>query len=422
MTVHKVIKTKGLIDGTGAPKKENMAIVIQDHTIIEIGTLTSVHIPDHAEIIDLGDKTVLPGLVDAHMHFFAIPSHELYKMHTESTEYRAIRGAEEAGKMLQAGITAARCLGSNVTPTIRRAINEGLTPGPRMVAAGNFIISTSGTWDDITPAHEFADGKEEVRKRVRQRISQGADVIKIGLSKGALGDLNVSWGDDPYTNLPAYSLEETKVITEEAHFNHVKVSAHCIGEDAVNLAIDGNVDVIEHGYAISQETRMRLVETQIPVVTTMSQLYFHEQAFEPFHYSQQEKELFTKHYQAMKESFCKGLEAGVHFVLGTDLIGYPTHPQDQAAKEWELVVELGMTPEQAIVAGTKLAADVIGLGDKVGTIEKGKYADIIAVEGDPIEDISRLQFVDFVMKDGEVVKKDRGNKRAIYSSDNESQS
>ncbi len=404
MSNYKVIKAKKMFDGTGDKPKENIAVLISDNIIHEIVSQNDAKYPDNAIIYDLGDKTIMPGIVDAHMHFFAVPSHQLYKMFTESETYRTLRGAGEAEKMLYAGITAARCLGSSVTPSIRRAINEGHILGPRLVAAGDFIISTGGTWDDVTPKSEFADGVDGVRRKVRERVSQGVNVIKIGLSKGKIGDHNVSWGDDPYTNLLSYSLEEVSAITEEAHLNNLKVSAHCIGDESVNLAIDGNVDVIEHGYAISEATRERIVEKQIPVVTTISQLYFHEKAANPYDYSEEDKAIYQKHMEAMKESFELGLKAGVKFVLGTDLIGYPTHPQDKAAKEFELVVNWGMDPEKAIVAGTKLSAEIIGMEDTIGTIEVGKFADIIGFDGDPIADITSLQHVNFVMKNGELIK------------------
>jgi len=404
MTSYKIIKAKKMFDGTGDAPKENVALIISNNIIQDIVSQNDITVPDNCVVYDLGQKTIMPGLIDAHMHFFAVPSHQLHKIFTESEVYRALRGAGEAKKMLDAGITAARCLGSSVTPAIRRAVNEGHIPGPRLVASGEFIISTGGTWDDVTPKSEFADGVEGVRRKVRERVSQGVNVIKVGLSKGNIEDRNVSWGDDPYKNLLSYNLEEVRALTDEAHLNKLKVSAHCIGDESVNLAIDGNIDVIEHGYAIKEETRRRLVEKQIPVVTTISQLFFHEEFADSYYYSNEDKEIYQKHMEAMKLSFKLGLKAGVKFVLGTDLIGYPTHPQDKAAKEFELAVNWGMSPDSAIVAGTKLGAEVLGMGEKIGTIEVGKYADIIGFEGDPISDITRLQHVDFVMKNGDIIK------------------
>lgn len=413
MNDRKVIKAKMLIDGTGKPFQEKMVIVIKDQVIEEVTSEANFVYPENATVYDLGDKTVMPGLIDAHMHFFAVPSHQLHKLVSTPDVERVLRGAGEAAKMLQAGITAARCLGSTVSPALRKAINEGHIPGPRLVVAGEFIVASGGTWYEVMQADEVADGPEEVRKKVRERITQGANVIKVGLSKGKRDDLNSSWGDTPYETLPAYTLEEVKALTDEAHLNQLKVSAHCIGDASVNLALDGNVDVIEHGYAITEETRQRLVDKQIPVVTTISQLYFHEQAAEPFHYPQWEREIYQTHKKVMMEDFEKGLKAGVKFVIGTDLIGYPTHPQDQAAKEFELAVEWGMDPETAIVAGTKRGAEVLGLDHEIGTIEVGKKADLIAFDSDPIADITALQRVDFVMKDGQVVKSEtmKGKKK-----------
>lgn len=402
----KIIKAKRLIDGTGKSSLKNIVIIIKDNIIKEITNQSNFSYPEEATVYDLNDKTVMPGLIDVHMHFFAVPSHELHKLVSESDVFRVLRAAGEAKKMLEAGITAARCLGSTVSPILRRGINEGHIPGPRLVTAGEFLVSTGGTWHEIMPQSEVADGVEEIRKKVRERIQQGANVIKVGLSKGMIDSLNSSWGDSAYKTLPSYSLEEVKALTNEAHLNNVKVSAHCIGDSAVNLALDGGIDVIEHGYGITEETRRKLAEKQIPVVTTISQLYFHNQAAEPYHYQSWEKEIYQTHMETMKADFKKGLDAGIKFVIGTDLIGYPTHPQDEAAKEFELAVKWGMDPSAAIVAGTKFGAEVMGMDNDIGTIEVGKKADIIGFFGNPLDDITVIQNVDFVMKDGQIVKID----------------
>ncbi len=352
----------------------------------------------------------MPGLIDAHMHFFGVPSHQLHRLPTEVETYRVLRAAGEAKKMLEAGITAARCLGSSVGPSLRRAISEGHVPGPRLVAAGEFICSTHGTWDHISFPLEWiktqgmiADGIEGVREMVRRRIRQGANVIKVGLSKGGVDDKYHPWGDDPFNQVAAYSLEEVQALTREAHLNKLKVSAHCIGDEAVRSALDGGVDVIEHGYGITEETRDRLVERNALLVSTISQLYFHEQAAGPYHYPDWEKAIFNRHIQAMRTDFEKSLKAGVRYALGTDLVGYPTHPQDMAAKEFELAVEWGMDPMQALVAGTKISAEALGMDHLIGTIEAGKLADIIGFSGDPLSDIKVLQNVEFVMQDGKIV-------------------
>jgi imidazolonepropionase-like amidohydrolase len=406
----KLIKAKRLINGTGGRPQEDVAILIDGEKIREIGHQDEVVLPPGTEILDLGNWTILPGMVDAHMHFFGVPSRDLYQLATESEVYRALRAAGEARKMLLAGITAARCLGSSISPSLRRAINEGHIPGPRIVAAGEFICSTSGTFDHISLPLELvkatdmlADGVEGVREIVRRRIRQGATVIKVGLSKGERDDKYHSWGEDPFRQVASYSLEEIRSLTQEAHLNKLKVSAHCIGDEAVRVALDGDVDVIEHGYAIAEDTRKRVVDRNMIVVSTISQLHFHLQAADEYHYPQWERQAFERHITAMRADFEKNLWAGVRYALGTDLIGYPTHPQDKGAMEFELAVAWGMSQSDAIVAGTKVSAEALGMENLIGTIEAGKLADIIAVDGDPYKDITVLQRVCFVMQGGDII-------------------
>jgi imidazolonepropionase-like amidohydrolase len=249
----------------------------------------------------------------------------------------------------------------------------------------------------------LADGVEGVREIVRRRIRQGANVIKVGLSKGGVDDKYHAWGDDPFQQVASYSLDEIQALTQEAHLNKLKVSAHCIGDEAVRNALDGGVDVIEHGYGITEDTRKRLVDNNALIVSTISQLYFHQQAAEPFHYPEWERKVYQRHIDAMRADFERNLTVGVRYALGTDLIGYPTHPQDMAAKEFELAVAWGMNPLQAIVAGTKVSSEALGMDNLIGTIEVGKLADIIGFSNDPLKDITTLQRVQFVMQGGEII-------------------
>lgn len=406
----RVLKAKRLLDGTGAPAQEDVAVLVADNVIREIGHQEEVAVPPKAEVLDLGERTIMPGIVDAHMHFFGVPSHQLHQLPTEAETYRVLRAAGEAKKMLEAGITAARCLGSSIGPSLRRAIDEGHVPGPRVVAAGEFICSTDGTWDHISVPLEWvkaqgmiADGVEGVREVVRRRIRQGANVIKVGLSKGGVDDKYHPWGDDPYNEVASYSLEEIQALTHEAHLNRLRVSAHCIGDEAVRNALAGGVDVIEHGYGITEETRKRLVERNALLVSTISQLHFHGEAAVPYHYPDWQQKIFERHTEAMRADFERSLELGVRYALGTDLVGYPTHPQDMAAKEFELAVEWGMDAMQAVVAGTKVSAEALSMDHLVGTIEVGKLADIIGFSGNPLKDIAVLQHVEFVMQGGDIV-------------------
>ncbi len=411
-----LLKAAQLIDGTGAAPKKNASVLIVDSVITEIGQQGEIQVPPGAEVIDLGEQTILPGMVDAHMHFFGVPSDKLHQLATEREAYRVLRAAGEARKMLEAGITAARCLGSSVGPDLRRAINEGHVPGPRLMAAGEFICSTHGTWDHINIPLDWAksldmlaDGIEGVREVVRRRIRKGSNVIKIGLSKGGVDDRYHPWGDDPNKQVAAYTLEEVQAAVAEAHLNKLKVSAHCIGDEAVRYALDGGVDVIEHGYGITEDTRKRLVDQNALVVSTISQLYFHREAFEPFHYPDWERAVFERHLSQMQRDFEKSLRAGVRYALGTDLVGFPTHPQNAGAREFEFAVRWGMDTMQSIVAGTKTSAEALGMSHQIGTLEKNKLADIIATPGDPLKDITELQRVSFVMLGGrEIINKWRG--------------
>jgi len=385
---------------------EAAAILVEDGRISAIGHAAAVPTPEGADILDLGNVTVMPGMIDAHMHTFGVDSMRLHTLGTEHEGYRVARVLSELRELLHAGFTSARCLGSTIGPQVRRAIDEGLAEGPRMKVAGAFISSTSGTWDtNATPldmaqrSGELVDGPDGLRRAVRERVREGADFIKLGLSKGGVHSRYHAWGDDPLAQVTTYGLDEVKAAVGEAHRNGMKVSAHAIGEAAVTLALDGGVDVIEHGYGISEEIRTRLVTERKIVVTTLSQIHFHRAAFETFHYPQWERDVYERHWHFMKRDFKLGLRAGVRFALGTDLIGGPTHPLKEAAMEFQLAVELGMPAREALRAGTVVAACACGMV-QAGSIEVGKEADLVALRGNPIEDIGAVRQPMAVLKSG----------------------
>ena len=392
-----LISARWLLRGSRLEEVEGQSLLIRDSRIAWIGPAAEAPDAADAEVIDLGEATLLPGLIDAHMHTFGLDSTGLESMDLEREPYRALRAAGELRELLRAGFTTARCLGSSIGPDLARAIREGHVPGPRLLAAGAFVSTTGGTWDapplpaGYPPrAASVADGPEAMRRIVRDRVRHGADFIKLGLSKGRPGDRNHAWGDDPHRQVVTMTLEEVRAATDEAHVHGLQVSAHAIGEAAVVLALEGGIDTIEHGYGITGPTRQRLADEQRPVVTTLSQLDFHRLAYEPFRYSLADREIYDRHWTAMQADFVAGLAAGVRFILGTDLVGKPTHPLAEAATEVMLAVGLGMDLSEALRACTSVSAAAIGLGDETGQLSPGFSADVIAVRGRPLRDASAL--------------------------------
>ena len=411
----KVLHCSFLLDGTSGPVLEDATVLVSGERIREIGHRAEVEYPPDAEVIDLGDRWLIPGLIDAHVHFYGVPSTELYTAPFEQEAYRALRAAGEGRRMLEAGITAARCCGSSVGPALRRAIDDGHVPGPRLVAAGEFVCTTNGTFD---PNSHFsvplewakgegmlADGADGVRELVRKRVRSGSTLIKIGLSKGNDHDRTLFpvWGEDPYDVVLSMTPEEIEAVTHEAHVNKLKVSAHCIGDGPVNAALDFGVDTIEHGFGISDETRRRLVTENALVVTTLCAMHMLREGAESWEMSARHRKIMQRHIDVQRADFEKGLEAGVRYALGTDLVGSPTHPNDIAALEFELAVEAGMDPARSIVAGTAIGAEALGMEKSIGTLEVGKLADMIAFTGNPLRDITVLQRIEFVLQGGEVV-------------------
>lgn len=411
-----VIHAGVLIDSIAPTAIRDQLIFIENGIIVEVSSINGAlleSIKRENHFYDFSKYTVMSGLIDAHIHFFGVPSTKLDDLMTAPEAFRSLRAAREAKEMLYAGITAARCCGSSISPSLKRAIDLGLIEGPRLVVAGQFVCASNGTWDHIKvpvqamrEAGMLADGPDQLRQKVRERIREGAGLIKIGLSVGAVGDEYHAWGDDPDKSVTSYSLDEIRAATDEAHKNRIKVSAHCIGNEAVINAIETNVDTIEHGYPIDDKTRSILAERKIIVTSTAAQLYCHNKSADEFFYSEGEKKLFAIHEASMRNNFEQGLKFGMKYALGSDLIGPPTHPQTLFYKEFEIVNTWGMSNMEAIIAGTRVSAEALGLDDLIGTVEKGKIADLIVLDSNPLQKIQALKNVIFVMKSGTIVRDD----------------
>ncbi|SDH53601.1 MULTISPECIES: amidohydrolase family protein [unclassified Duganella] len=395
------IKAAHMVDVRNGTLIDNAVVLISGEHITAAGSRLAI--PADAKIIDLGNKTLLPGLIDTHTHITGRPEDAGYGIIAKSIPRQALQGARNARVTLQAGFTTIRDVGADGYADIglRDAINEGDVPGPRIAASGPALGITGGHCDDTMHAPEYkstslgvADGVDEALKVTRRNIKYGADVIKICATGGVL-----SFGDDPRTS--QYTLEELKAIIGDAHRLGRKSAAHAHGGDGIKLAVLAGVDSIEHGSYIDDEGIKLMKEHKTYLVPT---LYLGDWLLENAEAIKLPKPLLEKAKVVLPQArinIGKAIKAGVPIAFGTDAAVYP---HGLNAREFAVLVKLGMTPAQALRTATVNAADLLGWSDKVGSIEAGKYADLIAVDGDPLKDVRTLEQVQWVMKGGAVVK------------------
>jgi imidazolonepropionase-like amidohydrolase len=398
------VKCGHLIDGTGSNPVVGAVVVIEGERIKAVGR----EAPPGATVVDLSGHYVLPGLIDCHTHVTTLLEGDWrYRWAEESAAKTALKSTRYARELLEAGFTSCRNVGASefVDVALRDAINEGYVIGPRLFVAAHSIGMTGGHCDlngfrpDILEPFETvrrgkADGLDEVRKAVRYQIKHGADVIKICATGGVM-----STGDE--VGVTQYSLEEIKVIVEEAHMLGRKVAAHAHGNDGIKRAVAAGVDSIEHGSVLDDEAVALMKQHGTYLVPTCYVgdvvVRMADEGRLPAHLAAKAREIVPK----MRQSHRKAVAAGVKFAFGTDV---GVFPHREAAREFRFLVEAGMTPQSAIVTATRNAADLLGKLADLGTVEAGKFADLCAVERNPLEDITRLEQVTFVMKGGQVVK------------------
>jgi imidazolonepropionase-like amidohydrolase len=384
----------------------DQAIVIEGGKITSVGPMSGLKLSGNEQRIELGNATVLPGLIDAHTHLTFNPRFG-YDSLAISIPREALIGARNARVTLEAGFTTVRNVGADsyADVALRDAINAGDVPGPRMLVSGPPLGITGGHCDnDLLPfeyhstADGVADGVEQVQHKVREVIKYGADLIKVCATGGVL-----SKGDDP--NASQYTLEEMKAIVADAHRLGRKVAAHAHGAQGVIWASEAGVDSVEHGHLMNDEAIATLKKNGTYLVPTLYLIDWQRE-----HAAQADLPDFVKAKMEMvsrvaKQNTQKAMQAGVKIALGTDAAVYP---HGLNAHELAVYVSLGMTPLQAIQSATINDADLLGWSAKVGAIEPGKWADMIAVDGDPLRDVTILQHVRFVMKGGEVIKNEYG--------------
>ncbi len=374
-------------------------ILIQGERIVEVGS--SVKHPPGTEMIDLGDKTLMPGLIDAHVHLFLHPGAEDLQTVKESVPQRTILATIAARADLMAGFTAERDMGTegagSADTAVRNAINDGSIPGPRMRISGNAISVLGGHEDAIgfnpeeriSSNASYANNSDDLVRVIREQLKEGADFIKVyqtGHDELREGDFKT-----PYQ----YTQTELETAVRETARVGTRVGVHCTGEPAALYAVKAGVASIDHAYQLSDETMRIMREKQIYAVPTFTiSEYFADHADSP-QMAARERALLDFHAQ----QFRKQMAAGVPFVVGSDVGPFPHGTQ---AREFVLMAKYGMTPLAVLQADLLNGARLLNWQNDIGILKPGYFADIVAVPGNPLDDIGTLQHVSFVMKSGAV--------------------
>jgi imidazolonepropionase-like amidohydrolase len=384
----------------------DQTLIIENGKIVSAGASAETKAPADAVRIDLSSATVLPGLIDAHTHLTMDPKFG-YEELGVSIPREALIGAKNARVTLEAGFTTVRNVAADgySDVALRDAINAGDVPGPRMLVSGPALGITGGHCDNNLLPFEYhavgdgvADGIAAVQHKVRENIKYGSDLIKICATGGVL-----SKGDDPQAS--QYTLEEMKAIVADAHRLGRKVAAHAHGAQGILWASEAGVDSIEHGSYIDDAGIAEMKKNGTYLVPT---LYLADWFMENAERNHVPDFLLVKAKAVMpaaRKNVAHAFASGVKVAFGTDAAVYP---HGLNAREFAVMVKLGLSPLQAIQAATLNAADLLGWAGKVGSLDPGAWADIVAVDGDPLKDVTTLEHVKFVMKGGEVVKNEYG--------------
>jgi imidazolonepropionase-like amidohydrolase len=397
-----LIKAGHLVDVVAGEVLDNQMILIEGEMIKEIGT--EIKTPADARVIDLRNAWVLPGLIDCHTHITGQSENYYDDTFRKSPIDLAVVAHVYARRALEAGFTACRDVGSGefVDAALKRVIDAGKIPGPRLFVAGHALSATGGHGDisGFSPYLRFdnlngvADGVDEIRKKIRWNIKYGADVIKFTATAGVLSE-------EESVGAPQFSAEEMKAIVEEAAMWGRKVAAHAHGAEGIKRAVQAGVASIEHGSLIDDEGIALMKQRGTYLVPKVYVGYAVEEHGKewslPEKLIQKARTLNARKMERLR----KAIQAGVKVAYGTDA---GVFPHGENAKDFHYLVELGMAPMRAIQTATVSAADLLGHSEKLGSLAPGKFADLIVVTADPIKDVTVLEKVTFVMKGGVVYK------------------
>ena len=403
-----IVRAARLIDGTSARPIQNPEILIKGERIVAVYVRGARPAPAGAQLLELGDATVLPGLIDCHTHLFLqgeVPEAGGYDVQLLKypASYRAARAVVAARRALEQGFTTIRDVeteGAGYGDVgIKQAINEGVIPGPRMFVATRAISSTGGYQLEgyapeivVPKGAQLIDGPVEARKAAREQLDHGADWIKVYMTHRSWVDR-----DGALVSQPTLTIEELRAIVDEAHGWHKKVACHAYNGIGLQRALDGGCDSIEHGLELSDAQIQQMIRQGTWYVPTLS-VYYYDQDPPDTPSGKRDRQRVALH----GVSFRKALRAGVKIAFGTDVGGFVW--SEPIAQEFSRMVEFGMTPMQAIQAATSRAAELLGESGELGLVANGAYADLVAVPGDPLQDISVMKKVGFVMHGGVVFR------------------
>ena len=399
------IRAARLLDVKSGRYVEHPVVVVSGDRIESIGT----SVPAGATVIDLGDRVLLPGLADLHTHILlqgdATSAEYDEQILKEYPAHRVVRAVRAMQIGLGHGFTTMRDLETEGAAyddvAIRDAVNEGVVPGPRLKVVGP-ALSTTGSYPILhfRPDWKFpvgvmvCDGADACRKAVREQLSYGTDWVKIYANTGGLRLTADGYVDSP----PNWTKEEIEAVVSEAHAHGVKVAAHARSDSGLRIAVNAGVDSIEHGDSIRPEMAAEMAKKGIAFCPTLTVVHYVSGPRAAAGCA-----ICAESAKIQARSFENARKAGVKIVFGTDAGGFPWTELNQA-REFEYEVALGMTPIEAIRTATTNAAELLGMAGQIGSIEKGAYADLVALRGDPLQNVAVLTDIDWVMKGGEVVK------------------
>lgn len=410
------LKAARIFDGKSKTLVPNGVVIVRGDRIVDVGS--NLAVPSNAQVIDLGDATVTPGFMDAHTHLTLDYSGDYNLRRLKEVDLnvseQAIIATRHARATVEAGFTTVRDVGSRfvgsrefVDVALRNSINKGVVVGPRMLVATKGIGATGGHFDPTSGFRDFLFGREpdytdgiidspdDARKAVRFEVKNGADVIKAAVSGGVL-----SLTDEVDT--PQLTPAEMAALVDESHRLRKKVAVHCHGDQAAREAIEAGVDSIEHGSFMKPETLTRMKNKGVFLTPTLMATEWIMSKLDNYPPALQAKAKAAA--AARSEMFRNAVKLGVKISFGTDAAVFP---HGQNAREFKLMVDLGMSPIEALRSATGNDAELLGISQKTGTLEKGKLADVIAMPGDPTNDITATERVFFVMKEGKIIRNGR---------------